>query len=153
MNEFETDFFDCPMGLKQGFSISATLFSIFIMLVWLKIGCRKQRLEVNLAKTNILHVRNPRQPQSKFVFLFNWRTVNYCKSSRYLGTTLNKFQNFNKTTEVQAELAGRGLGLFITKNIKNGGLPFFIYAMLFDCTLCSLSDYDVIWGFESRYAI
>ena len=26
LNEFETDFFDCPMGVKQGDSISATLF-------------------------------------------------------------------------------------------------------------------------------
>ena len=30
LNEYETDFFDCPVGVKQGDSISATLFSIFI---------------------------------------------------------------------------------------------------------------------------
>ena len=101
-----------------------------------------------------MHVRNPRQPQSKFVFLFNWRTVNYCKSYRYLGATLDEFLNFNKTAEVQAESAGRALGLLITKTIKNGGLPFSIYTMLFDCTVCSVSDYGAeIWGFESRDAI
>ena len=30
LNEYETDFFDCPIGVKQGDNISATLFSIFI---------------------------------------------------------------------------------------------------------------------------
>ena len=30
LNEFETDFFNCPIGVKQGDNISATLFSVFI---------------------------------------------------------------------------------------------------------------------------
>ena len=30
LNEFETEFFNCPIGVKQGDNISATLFSIFI---------------------------------------------------------------------------------------------------------------------------
>ena len=30
LNEYETDFFECPIGVKQGDNISATLFSIFI---------------------------------------------------------------------------------------------------------------------------
>ena len=30
LNEYETDFFNCPIGVKQGDCISATLFSIFI---------------------------------------------------------------------------------------------------------------------------
>ena len=30
LNEYETDFFECPIGVKQGDKMSATLFSIFI---------------------------------------------------------------------------------------------------------------------------
>ena len=30
LNDHETEYFDCPIGVKQGDSISATLFSIFI---------------------------------------------------------------------------------------------------------------------------
>ena len=30
LNEFETEFFNCPIGVKQGDNISAILFSIFI---------------------------------------------------------------------------------------------------------------------------
>ena len=71
-----------------------------------------------------------------------------------ISATLDEFLNFNKTAEVQAESAGRALGLLITKTIKNVGLPFSIYSMLFDCTVCSVSDYGAeIWEFESRDAI
>ena len=116
--------------------------------------CRKWRLEVNLAKTNVMHVRNGRCPQSKFMFLFNCRTVNYCKSYKYLGSTLDEFLNFEKTAEIQAEAAGRSLGALITKTIKNGGFPFSIYSMLFESTVCSVSDYGAeIWGFDSKDAI
>ena len=30
LNEYSTDYFDCPIGVKQGDCISATLFAIFI---------------------------------------------------------------------------------------------------------------------------
>ena len=30
LNEFETEFFDCPIGVKQGDCLSPTLFAIFI---------------------------------------------------------------------------------------------------------------------------
>ena len=39
---------------------------LFVVEIW----CQNWRLEVNLAKTNILHVRAKRKQQSKFVFLF-----------------------------------------------------------------------------------
>ena len=40
--------------------------------------CKKWRLEVNLTKTNILHVRQQRRAQSNFMFLFDRRPVAYC---------------------------------------------------------------------------
>ena len=30
LNEYSTDYFDCPLGVKQGDTISPTLFSIFV---------------------------------------------------------------------------------------------------------------------------
>ena len=39
---------------------------LFIVECW----CKKWRLEVNLTKTNILHVRKSQVSQTKFTFLF-----------------------------------------------------------------------------------
>ena len=127
LNEFETEYFDCPIGVKQGDCLSPTLFAIFIndlaseikeskigvnlnvegmphteyifsillyaddivclaenendlqsILFIIEIWCKKWRLEINLTKTNILHMRSNRKAQSKFTFLFDMRPVPYC---------------------------------------------------------------------------
>ena len=58
---------------------------IFIVENW----CKKWRLELNLSKTNIMHVRNSRKAQSKFWFIFYHKTVPYCTQYKYLGITIN----------------------------------------------------------------
>ena len=206
LNEFETAFFNCPIGVKQGDNISAMLFSIFIndlaeeikntkvginltekvdnegfhdkfhdffinillyaddiilltsnendlqfLLNIVENWCHKWRLEVNLTKTNIMHVRNPRCPQSRFMFLFNYRVVSYCRKYTYLGTTLDEFLNFQTSADSQAEAAGRALGSLISKTIKNGGLPYKIFSMLYECAVCAVADYgSEIWGYEAK---
>ena len=181
LNEYETDYFDCPIGVKQGDCLSPTLFAIFIndlaseikeanigidlnvdggpnidyifsillyaddivclaeteadlqsILFIIENWCKKWRLEVNLTKTNILHVRNPRKPQSKFTFLFDMRPVPYCKFYKYLGTNINEFLDFKFTVEKHADAAGRALGAIITKMIKNGGFPYNVYSFLYN---------------------
>ena len=117
LNEEETDFFSCPIGVKQVDCLSPSLFAIFLndlavqikeagLGINLEIGdqenilnvsillyaddivcmsenepdlqsilslietwCKKWQLDVNLAKTNILHVRKPIKSQSKYCFL------------------------------------------------------------------------------------
>ena len=122
LQDYSTDYFDCPIGVKQGDCLSPTLFSIFIndlaieiknsnigiklevediagnidisvlnillyaddivlfaeneedlqhLLYIVQYWCERWRLEVNLSKTNILHIRTKRKLQSRFVFLFN----------------------------------------------------------------------------------
>ena len=87
-----------------------------------------------------MHVRGPRCSKSMFMFIFNKRQVQYCASYRYLGVTLNEFLDYNVTADTQSEPAGRALGAIITKTIKNGGLPYDIYTMLFECCSTSVSD-------------
>ena len=113
LNDYSTDYFDCPLGVKQGDTISPTLFSIFIndlakelkdsnlgvslnenlivstllyaddivlladneenlqsMLDITEKWCKKWRLEVNVTKTNILHVRKQSLRQSEYVSIW-----------------------------------------------------------------------------------
>ena len=125
LQEYFTEYFECPMGVKQGDCLSPTLFAIFIndlaidieqsglginiqfdnesgdtvskiisillyaddivlfseneeemqsLLYLVQCWCEKFKLQVNLTKTNILHVRPKRRSRSNFVFLFNRRS-------------------------------------------------------------------------------
>ena len=172
LNEFSTNYFDCPVGVKQGDCISATLFAIYIndlakeiknckvginlcemldgesvtsiheslllvnillyaddlvcmaeneqdmqeLLYLVETWCTRWRLEVNLTKTNVMHVRPSRKPRSNFTFLFNWRPVVYCSSYKYLGTTINEFLDFKFTAETLSDAAGRALGKIFSSN-------------------------------------
>ena len=209
LNDYETDYFDCPVGVKQGDCISAILFAIFIndlateikesgiginlndtlnndgvnpdynyndnninfvnillyaddivlmtanendlqlLLIIVENWCRRWRLEVNLTKTNIMHVRPKRKPQSQFMFLFNLRPVDYCSSYKYLGTTINQHLEYNLIAQTLSESAGRALSSIFTKLIKNGGFPYNVFTTLFDCCVSSISQYSSeIWGFQ-----
>ena len=53
---------------------------IFIVELW----CTRWRLDVNLSKTNILHVRPVGTEQSKYIFLFIKSPVYYCEYYKYL---------------------------------------------------------------------
>ena len=197
INEMATDWFECPIGVKQGDTISPTLFAIYIndlaeelkqsgigieidnelvltvllyaddivllaeteidlqnLLNLVNIWCSKWRLEVNLLKTNIMHVRNKQKRRSNFSFHFENKIVEYCGSYKYLGVTLNESLNFEKTTEVLCESAGRALGNIVTKMIKNGGFPLNVYNILYESCVCSISDYgSEIFGFHEYSAI
>ena len=202
LNEYSTDYFDCPIGVKQGDCISATLFAIFIndlaqeikdsnivinlndnldenvsdasedllhanillyaddivliasnendlqlLLLIVENWCRKWRLDVNLTKTNIMHVRSKRKQQSNFMFLFNLRPVDYCSSYKYLGTTINQYLDYNETAETLSDSAGRALSSIFTKSIKNGGFPYITFSTLVETCVSSISQYgSEVWG-------
>ena len=111
--------------------------------------CRKWRLEVNLTKTNIMHVRPKRKSQSNFTFLFNWRPIEYCKSYKYLGTTINEFLDYNYTAEALSDAAGRALSSIFSKSMKNGGLPYMTYSVLIESCVNSIAHYSSeVWGYK-----
>lgn len=200
LQDYNTEYFDCPAGVKQGDCLSPTLFSIFInnlakeikesnigvtldiediagnieeivinillyaddivifaeneedlqsLLFIVQIWCEKWRLEVNLSKTNILHVRQSKKTRSRFLFLFNKQPVPYCSFYKYLGCNINEHLDFNFTMDMQADSAGRALSSVVTKMIKNKGFPFSIYSILYQACVCSVSQYgSEVFGFD-----
>ena len=197
LNDTATEWFNCSIGVKQGDTISPTLFAIYIndlagelkqsgisvvldselkiscllyaddivllaeneqdlqaLLDIVNHWCARWRLEVNLLKTNIMHVRKMRVPRSNFNFIFENRAVEYCDKYKYLGVTLNEGLDFEKTIETLSESAGRALGGIITKMIKNGGFPSNVYRILYETCVCSISDYgSEIFGFQQYSSI
>ena len=80
-------------------------------------------LDVNLSKTNIMHVRPKRKLRFQFMFLFNKRPVPFCTHYKYLGCNLGEYLEYKLTTDMLVDSAGRALSFLITKMIKNKGLP------------------------------
>ena len=173
---YHTDYFDCPVGVKQGDCLSPTLFSVFIndlateiketgigvdlkledesgvaenivisillyaddvvlfsenetdlqeLLFIVQRWCNRWSLTVNLAKTNVLHIRSKRKPQSRFVFLLDNHPVQYCHFYKYLGCCIDEYLDFNFTVKMQADSAGRALGSIVTKMIKKQRVALF----------------------------
>ena len=119
------------------------------LLVIVETWCRNWRLEVNLSKTNILHVRPKKKQRSCYMFLFNKRTVPYCSSYQYLGCHVNEHLDYDFTAQMQADSAGKALSLLITKMIKNGGFPYNVYSLLYKTCVCSVSQYGCeVFGFQ-----
>ena len=122
-------------------------FLLFLVENW----CKDWRLEVNLTKTNILHVRNSRKLQSKFMFLFDKRPVPYCIFYKYLGCSIDENLGYSFTVGTLEGSAGRAIRSIVTKMIENGGFPFKVFCTLYDACVCSILDYrGEIMGFDAH---
>ena len=191
-----TDYFDITSGVRQGDSISATLFSLFIndlaieiknlnqgvlindfqvsvllyaddivflsesenglqcMLNYLNDWCKTWQLDINEAKSNIVHFRKPTWPRTEFEFTFERKLLNIVTEYKYLGLYLNEFMDFGKSVAYLAASGTRALGAIRNKlyNIKN--VRYAVYSKLFQTGVTPILDYcSAIWGFKLHKCI
>ena len=98
-----------------------------------------------------MHIRKSNKKQSNFWFLFDHKTVPYCTTYKYLGTTINQYLNFEVTAEAQCDSAGRALSAIIKKMIKDSGFPYNVYSNLIDSCVNSITDYGgSVIGFDQH---
>ena len=110
----------------------------------------KWRLEINLLKTNIMHVRPTKRKISSYIFKLGHLNVQYCQQYKYLGTVINEHLNFNKMALQLHDSASRALGSIICKMKKCGGFPLNTYKLLIESCVYSISDYCTeVYGFYS----
>ena len=103
--------------------------------------CCKFRIEANLLKTEILHVRKPLKPKSNFKFKFDSKIIKYCQQYKYLGLTIDQFLNFEKMSNSLLAPSSRALSAIMCKMIKNKGFPHDIYKILYNTCVTSIKDY------------
>ena len=191
LNNEVTDWFDVTTGVRQGDSLSPTLFSIYLndlaeeiinsesgimidtfclaillyaddivltaptpeklqnMLDIVSRWCEKWGMQVNVSKTQILHVRNHQRPRSRFKFFIGNSQLNYTDSYKYLGYTihenLKEDQNVNKLTCAASRSFGRIHSIF--KNVGNLGIKS--YETLFDSYVEPIMNYaSGVWGYR-----
>ena len=80
--------------------------------------CFTWRFEVNVLKTNIMHVRKNRKKKTSFVFKLGNKVICHCKEYKYLGVTVNEHLDFERISSALFDSSNRALSGIITRMKK-----------------------------------
>lgn len=92
--------------------IAETEANLQSMLDILGSWCKNNLISVNAAKSNIVHFRNPSEPQSDTVFTVNDENILYTMQYKYLGIVLSEHLDYAITVKNVVQSANRALGPF-----------------------------------------
>ena len=107
-------------------------------------------MNVNPAKSNIVHFRNPSVERSNFVFKIGDTQLNYVTQNKYLGRVLTEHLDYSISARTVAESANRALGMLIAKTKTFGGIPYEAFSKLYESTVVPVITYaSSIWGCEN----
>ena len=191
INSHLTDIFTVTNGVRQGDTISPTLFNLYTNdlvdeLNALKCGvdidgrcvsillyaddvvimsdsedklqkmincvyswCRRWRLCVNLAKTNVVHFRAKRRKLSQYKFYYGTNVIDSVCKYKYLGVVFHEHMDFIECANYLADAAGRALGAVISKFRKLKNIRFLTFTKLFNAMVIPVMDYSAgVWGFK-----
>jgi len=101
-----------------------------LMLNILSDWCSNNHMNVNLAKSNIMHFRTPSKQRSQH--MFNDNVIQYTDRNTYFGIVLTEHLDYNVTAKFVSQAAGRAFGLLIAKFRSIGGMSYHAYSKLYD---------------------
>ena len=89
------------------------------MLYTLESWCHSNKINVNLEKSKIVHIRTQSVTRSNFQFIFNVKEVDIVSKYTDLGLLLTEFLGYEEMAKAVAKSASRAVGLLIAKCIKH----------------------------------
>jgi len=117
---------------------------------WCKIWC----VNINEAKSNIIHFRKSTSPRTNISFKLGDSALLLVSEYRYLGLHLNEHMNLEKTVAHLAAAGARALGSIRNKLFHVKDIRFSTYSKLFQTGVTPIIDYCAsTWGFKSYKSI
>lgn len=117
------------------------------MLDYLHDYCFKNRLTVNMTKSEIVHFRHKNKNRTNFAFKLGEKIVKYTEVYRYLGIHLNEHLDFCEAEKVLAESSGRALSSIINKFKNLGNIGYRTFTKLYESGVVPIMDYgSEVWG-------
>ena len=109
--------------------------------------CTKWGLIVNMGKSNVIHFRRQKQPQSKYKFILSGQPLEYVKSYKYLGLEITCHLNYMSGIELLSDSASRALGMLRSRYKSLKYMGFATYNTIYESTVIPVMDYaSEIWG-------
>ena len=109
--------------------------------------CRSWKMLLNFNKSKIVHFRPKSFLQTAHEFHCGSESIEVVSQYKYLGLILTEFLEYNVTTKIVSQSAGRALGLLMSKDKAFGGMPFECYSKCYDALVQSVINYGAaIWG-------
>ena len=93
---------------------------------------RKWRLEVNIAKTNIVHFRRKQVAATNALFKFGDQTLSLTDKYKYLGFWFTEHLDMSFPVRELAKAASRAVRALATKYYAVGGLPYTVFTKLYE---------------------
>ena len=118
-----------------------------LMLNTMQNWCKKWRLKVNTAKTNIVHFRTSRTPKTDFNFMYDDEKLTIVPEYKYLGVIMDEHLNFNSCSKTLAESGGRALSAIISRLKSHKDVGFKSFTKVYDACVVPVTDYGSgVWG-------
>ena len=113
--------------------------------------CKKNRLQVNIDKSKVMHVRTRNLPQTTYNFTYNSTCLAKVEKYKYLGFIINSSLTPHDGCDSLVKAGERALGSLINKTKKTGEVGYATFSKLFNTCVVPILDYcGGIWGVNAK---